>query len=174
MPERCLGVYPDENGEMLITFEKGCKGVCLKSLLPEEYRGDKFGGFDVAGYFGSAQIVLVTPEEWRETCETAQSRPEFKRATETNSIKFNPPAPNLDYLRLRTAAGGMDADRTAELFKVVAAYWQHGQDLALEPGVVAAAWHQGMSAAEIISLVRSHTKTAPKPANQSWCCPKFL
>jgi SEC-C motif len=172
MPKRSVGVYPGEDDEILVSFEKGCKGVPLKSLLPEDSRGQKFGDFDVSGYFGFAQMVLVTPEEWRATCEKAKSRPEFKSAVKTSPIKFNPPAPNLDYLRLRTSAGGMDAERTAELFKVVAAYWQQRQDMALEPGIVAAAWHKGMTAAGIVKFVRDNTQIDPKSGQSKLVFPK--
>ena len=57
----------------------------------------------------------------------------------------------------------MNPERASALFTVVAAYWSAPQNaMALEPGLVAALWHSGMTAEAIISYIRRFTNADGK------------
>ena len=154
MAERGYGIYPKPDGEIYINFEKGIEGVPLESLVPPEKRGKAFDDFPVADYLGIANVVLVTPEEWQAYSRQEQSiirQPGQQYTTEV-------PKPNLDALNLRNADGSMNAERTAELFKVVAAYYMEAEkQMALTPGIVAQCWQNGMNADQIISALQRFT-----------------
>lgn len=150
MKERGRFLYQDPDGVIFIKFEHPGKGIPIERLLPPSGRGAGFSDFRVKDYFGLANMILTTPDEWEQACMAA------------SPAQITPSAPNLDYLHLRTPDGGMNEDRAAELFTVVAAYWENSTDLALKPGLVAAAWHKGMNAEEIIQFIRDNTQTDPK------------
>ncbi|PCH75116.1 MAG: hypothetical protein COC12_01845 [Rhodobacteraceae bacterium] len=161
MIQRGIFFYQDSEKVIRVSFEKKNKGVPIESLLPESGRGKGFGDFKVRDYFSLAKMVLVSPAEWAK----------FGQAHK--SIKLKPgqkapvsmPAPNLDFLKLRLPNGQIDPARTAELFTVVAAYWESKAELGLKPGLVARLWHEGMTPDAILQFVREHTKKDPKTSN---------
>lgn len=158
MPKRSVGVYPDENGEILVSFEKGQKGVPLKSLIPEAVRGEKFGDFDVRGYFSLAQMILVTPEDLQVFTQALN----FKGASKSKPNKGTLPPINPAGLALCQPNGDLDPERTAELFQVVTAYWEYKDEMAIELGYVAAMWKRANNAEVVITFIKDNTRKHPK------------
>lgn len=158
MPERSTGLYPDEHGVMLVTFEQGTKGVPVESLIPPKDRGDAFGDFALADYLSLAELVLARQEDFAEA--GMQAKAEANQNGKPVGLKL---PLDLDYLKLRLPNGDMDPVRTAEIFEVVQAYWTAAQDsLALEPGFVAAAVHRGMTPPEVIEFIQEHSQIDPE------------
>ena len=153
MRKRLIGCYPGEDGQMMVTFEKGTKGVPVQSLIPEKDRGEAFGDFRVADYFGLAEMVLASPEDWARVGQD----PILKTASAETPARISIP-PDIDYLNLRLRDGSMDPERTADLFTMVQAYWTAAQNtMALQPGLVAALWRAGMAPEAIIQSIRQFT-----------------
>lgn len=159
MKERGRFLYKDADGTIFIKFEHPGKGVPIESLLPENGRNSGFDDFRITDYFDLAYLVLAAPDDWNEFGQNTN----VKGATKENPTKVSPPAPNLDFLNLRTETGDMDVDRASELFKIVAAFWAAPQnELALEPGLVATLWRSGMKPDAIINYIRGITDTKGK------------
>ncbi len=153
MKERGHFVYRADDGTIMISFEKAGGSVPIETLLPDSGRGEGFGEFKLADYLGLADLVLAEPQEFAEFCRSVNPKGHSK----DNPMRVSPPAPNVTYLKLRDGKGLLAA-RTAELFTVVAAYWQaKPKSMALEPGLVAGLWHRGLSASAIIKYVRDFT-----------------
>lgn len=157
MKERGRFLYQDLDGVIFIKFEHPGKGVPIERLLPENGRGGGFADFKITDYFDLADLVLAAPKDWVEFCRTVDTT----GATKERPKKVSPPPPNLDFLKLRSE-DGMDADRSEALFEIVAAYWHSKNDLGLEPGLVAALWHSGMKADDIITYIRRFTNADGK------------
>lgn len=157
MTERGRFLYQDPDGVIFIKFEHPGKGVPIERLLPESGRGDGFKDFKITDYLDLADLVLAAPKDWAEFCRTVDT----SGATKDQPKKVSPPPPNLDFLKLRNGEG-MDADRAAALFEIVAAYWHSRNDLGLEPGLVATLWHSGMKADDIIAYIRRFTNADGK------------
>ena len=157
MPDRSTGLYPGDNGEMFVSFERGTKGVPVESLIPEQHRGEAFGDFALADYFSLAELVLVSQEDFHEAGR--QAKAEANQTGQPVGLKL---PLDLDYLKLRSPDGHMNPERTAQIFEVVQAYWTAEEDsMAMEPGLVAAALHQGMTPAEVIAFIQEHTQADP-------------
>ena len=153
MSKRSTGVYAGENGEVMVTFETGVKGVPIEELLPPSGRGEGFADFLVADYFALAEVVLANPAD----VARLGGDPRVKSATKAAPARISLPI-DIDHLQLRTKGNALDADRTVELFEVVQAYWQAEQNsMALKPGLVAGLWRGGMDAATIIRCIRQFT-----------------
>ena len=165
MSKRAVGVYPGENDVILVNFESGQKGVPLKSLLPEKARGDGFEDFDVSGYFSLAQIILVTPEDLQA----------FSHTTPRNntSVKGHFPPINPQELGLCTPDGNLNPDQTAQVFSIVAAYWENPKGLAVHSGFVATALRKGLAPKEILELIRQNTQLDPRSGEPKWVVPEF-
>lgn len=164
MTQRGRFLYPDQKGIICISFERGGKGVPVESLLPDPGRGDGFEAFRIKDYFDLADLVLAAPDEWTQFGQETNKL----RLRPDETVKVHPPAPNLDYLKLRGEDGNIQPDRTAELFTIVAAYWLSNGNLGLEPGLVAQTWRKGMKPDWILAFIRQHTKpdgklSVPKP-----------
>lgn len=158
MKQRGRFLYQNTKEVIFITFERGTKGVPIESILPECGRGAGFKDFRITGYFDLADLVLAAPKEWAEFCRHL----DLTGITKDNPKKVSPPAPDLGFLNLRHE-DGMDTAQSVELFKVVAAYWSAPKNtMALEPGLVAALWHSGMTAHDIIQYVQRFTNTDGK------------
>lgn len=170
MCSRSFGIYPGPDGEILVTFETGTKGVPLESLIPTEDRGPGFDDFRVADYFALAELVLANPDDWERVGQA-----EFlKNASAAEPAKISIP-PDIDYLSLRQPNGAMDCRRTAELFEVVQAYWTAEPDtIALEPGLVAALWRNGMAAETILRSLQQFTGADGKLASATGRGPEIL
>ena len=167
MSKRSIGFYGGKNGEVLVSFETGVKGVPIESLLPPEGRGKGFADFLVADYFSLAELVLVSPEDF----EAFQNDPAFNAATAQQPVKASLPL-DLDYLKLRLPEGRMNPERTADVFSIVAAYWRHSDTMATRPGYVAAALHRGMTPAEIIAFVKENSQPDPETGKLRLVFPK--
>ncbi len=158
MKERGRYLYQNPDGTIFIKFEHPGTGVPIESLLPECGRGDGFADFRVRDYFDLADLVLAAPKDWAEFCRTT----DVAGATKANPKKVPPPAPNLGFLKLRDG-DGLNQEQAKALFAIVAAYWSAPKNtMALEPGLVAALWHSGMTAGEIIAYVRRFTNADGK------------
>ncbi len=155
MATRNYGLYQSPEGELLINFEPGIEGVPVESLIPPAHRGERFDDFPLENYFALASTVLVSPADWQQFQAQQPSRGLATAATPEPEF----PKPDLDYLGLRDPNGSMNAARTAELFKIVAAYYEaRAKTLALSPGVVAQCWHNGLNADLILSTIRRFTR----------------
>jgi len=155
MAERGVFAYPDDQGEILITFERGTKGVPAETLVPKQFRGDAFGAFPLKDYFDSATTILISPTDWQNMMFPAMQ----PFASGQNHRTLPVPGLDLDYLGLRKADGSMHAKKTAKLFQIAAAYWlAKPRELGLPAGVAAFLWHEGFSPAEIIKYLRKETQ----------------
>lgn len=153
MKQRGRFLYQDPDGTIFIKFEHPGKGVPIESLLPENGRGPGFADFRIQDYFDLAYLVLAEPKEFAAFCRNM----DLTGVTKDNPKKVSPPAPNLDFLKLRSG-DGMDAPRAAALFEIVAAYWSAPTNtMGLEPGLVAGLWRRGMAASDIIHTIRMST-----------------
>lgn len=153
MKQRGRFLYQNAQEVIFITFERGTKGVPIESILPECGRGAGFKDFRISDYFDLADLVLAAPKEWSEFSRNL----DLTGVTKDSPKKVSPPAPNLDFLKLRNKEG-MDAERSVNLFEIVAAYWSAPKNtLALEPGLVATLWRRGMPAADIIRSIQAST-----------------
>ena len=74
MPERSTGLYPDESGDMHVSFERGTKGVPVQRLIPEKDRSEAFGDFALSDYLSLAELVLVRQEDFDEAGRQAKAR----------------------------------------------------------------------------------------------------
>jgi len=157
MKERGRFLYQDPDGVIFIKFEHPGKGVPIERLLPESGRGDGFKDFKITDYLDLADLVLADPKDWAEFCSTV----DVSGATKDQPKKVSPPPPNLDFLKLRSGEG-MDAERAAALFEIVAAYWHSKNDLGLEPGLVATLWHSGMKPDDILKHIGRFTNADGK------------
>lgn len=157
MSERGRFLYQDPDGAIFIKFEHPGKGVPIERLLPESGRGDGFKDFKITDYLDLADLVLATPKDWAEFCRTV----DVSGATKDQPKKVSPPPPNLGFLNLRSG-DGMDAERAAALFEIVAAYWHSKNDLGLEPGLVATLWRSGMKPDDIVKHIGRFTNADGK------------
>lgn len=161
MSKRGRFLYQDKDGVVCISFEHGQAGLPIDTLLPESMQGWDFNEVvsskKFLNYFDLADLVLAAPKDWAHFCQTV----DVKGATKNNPIKVHPPAPNLDFLKLREGRG-MDAKRAKDLFTIVTAYWHSKNDLGLEPTLVATLWHSGMTAKDIIDYIGKFTNAEGK------------
>lgn len=163
MPHRAVGVYPDQDGEIFVNFESGQKGVRLKNIIPKSARGEAFDDFDVSGYFSLAQMVLVTPEDLTV----------FNHDSKIKGLREAPlPSINTVGLGLCEPNGDLNPDRTAELFNVVAAYWEYKDKMGLELGYVATLWERTNNAEEIIKFIKDNTQQNPQTGKPELVFPK--
>ncbi len=153
MKERGVFVFKNAEGVILVGFERREKGVPIESLLPPSGRGEGFADFKLASYFDLAGLVLASPEDWANFGNSAGA----KGATEAKPAKVTAPPIDLDFLKLRGENGEILPEKTAELFTIVAAYWQSNNTLALEPGLVPEAWRRGLNPDQILLFIRKHT-----------------
>jgi len=168
MSKRAVGFYPDEDGEILVNFESGQKGVPLKNLIPERARGEAFDDFNVRGYFALAQMVLATVED----LQTFSNDSKFKDPNQKNSKQENFPQINSQDLALCTPNGNLDLDQTAQVFSIVAVYWENPKSLAIHPGFVATALRKGLCPKEILKLIRQNTQFDPQTGEPKWVVPE--
>ncbi|MGB1207570.1 MAG: YecA family protein [Paracoccaceae bacterium] len=154
MSKRSVGVYFDETGEILVSFEAGQAGVPLKSLLPAHARGAGFDDFDVSGYFALARMVLATPEDMR-----AFAR-QLKQAPAQQPHRDLPPI-NPTALELCLPNGALDPERTAAVFEVVTAYWEQRTPMGIKAGLVATLWRRKATPLSIIAMIQAHSHLDP-------------
>ena len=154
MAERGIFVYPGDQGEIMVTFERGTKGFQAEALVPPSCRGEAFGAFRVPDYFNLATTVLVSPADWQQSMFSAEKP--FASGQTNRSLHIA--TLDLDYLDVRLPDDSPNQNKAAELFEVVAAYWfAKPGEIGLPGGVAAFLWHEGFIANEIINYLRHET-----------------
>jgi hypothetical protein len=82
----------------------------------------------------------------------------FEGASKTKPQTAPLPPINPAGLGLCKPNGDLDPARTVELFRVVAAYWEHKDKMGMELGYVAAMWKRTNSADTVIKFIKDNTQ----------------
>ena len=70
--------------------------------------------------------------------------------------------------------GDLDPKRTAALFEVVTAYWDHKDTMGLQPGLVAILWRRMASPMRIIALILQNSHKSPKTGRPLLTLPRDI
>ena len=165
MKDGAIGLFKNEAGTVCFNIRKGDTGIPLDDILPPDMRGDGFAEAPISDYINQLYIWMCSAKRWNEAYD--KIRPVLEAARKTGEgISFNPPAFELNDLKLLDNKGNVNYARLAALCQIVAPYWNKTPQM----GLIVEMIRQDLSLEYMSELLAFYDRCNGKIPDIDKCC----
>ena len=128
MQDGIPGLFKDDNGSICCNIRDGDDGIALEELLPPQMRGDGFAKAPVPAFIDISLVWFAGSSQWDRWWNEVQSPLPIGHS---KRVRKQPPALNIQKLKLQDADGQVDYNRLEQLYSLIWPYWDRKPPIGL-------------------------------------------